>query len=94
MTDDLKALEARIRRGLEITGYPAPNWVKARAAPDGSSALDILIVGGGTLGVMLAHGLRRQGMTNFRIVEREAPGREGPWATTAPSKWGPRSSHS
>ena len=44
---DLDALTARARRDLQLIAHPRLPWLKPRQAPDGSKALDVLVVGGG-----------------------------------------------
>lgn len=83
MIAGLKALENEVKRDLQRLNWPAPNWVLPSVAPDGSPVLDALIVGGGMCGQTAAFALMREGVRNFRIVERKAAGFEGPWATFA-----------
>jgi FAD-dependent urate hydroxylase len=79
MMQGLKALENEVERDLRRLNWPAPNWVIPQPAP----VLDALIVGGGMCGQTAAFALMREGVRNFRIVERKAAGLEGPWATFA-----------
>jgi cation diffusion facilitator CzcD-associated flavoprotein CzcO len=44
---------------------------------------DVLIVGGGQTGLAVAFQLRRSGVDRVRVVDSQAPGREGPWITFA-----------
>ncbi|MEH6525067.1 MAG: NAD(P)/FAD-dependent oxidoreductase [Sneathiella sp.] len=86
MTDDqgrLHQLETDILRDFEYLNYPAENWVKAVTGPKGQPVLDVAIIGGGMCGMAAAFGLRREGVLNFRIFERQDKGFEGPWVTTA-----------
>ena len=79
----LKALEGQARRDLERLNWPAPNWVPPTVVADGRGVLDVLIIGGGLCGQTAAFALMREGVRNFRIVERKCEGLEGPWATFA-----------
>ena len=79
----LDQLMREARRDLERLNWPAPNWVLPLIAPGGAPVLDALIVGGGMCGQTAAFALMREGVRNFRIVERKAAGLEGPWATFA-----------
>ena len=83
MIAGLKALENEVKRDLQRLNWPAPNWVLPSVAPNGAPVLDALIVGGGMCGQTAAFALMREGVRNFRIVERKAAGLEGPWATFA-----------
>jgi cation diffusion facilitator CzcD-associated flavoprotein CzcO len=58
-------------------------WLTPRSAPDGSEAVDVLIVGAGQSGVATAFGLKRSKVDNILIVDRAARGAEGPWLTFA-----------
>jgi cation diffusion facilitator CzcD-associated flavoprotein CzcO len=58
-------------------------WLEPRTAPDGTPALDVLIVGGGQSGVAIAFALMRAQVTNILVVDRAPRGLEGPWRTYA-----------
>lgn len=77
--DSLTALEAEVRRQLELLEYPRQPWVPARA--DG--ALDVAIVGAGQTGLATGFGLRRERVENVAIFDRAAPGGTGVWTTFA-----------
>ncbi|TWT15875.1 FAD/NAD(P)-binding protein [Reyranella sp. CPCC 100927] len=79
----LGALEDAARHDLQRLNYPTANWVVPATAPDGKPACDVLIVGGGMCGQTAAFALRRDGVCNIRIIDRNPPGREGPWGTFA-----------
>ncbi|QCK86145.1 NAD(P)/FAD-dependent oxidoreductase [Phreatobacter aquaticus] len=84
--DPLAALEARIADDLGRIAHPAAPWLKPRSGPDGSKALDVLIVGGGQSGVVTAFGLKRMRVDNVLVVDKAAYGQEGPWVTYARMK--------
>lgn len=75
----LDALEATVRRDLDLTGYPIKSWVLPRAAPDGSTAYNVVIVGGGQSGLTTAYALLRQRVSNVLVLDENEPGLEGPW---------------
>lgn len=79
----LAALEARIARGLECLQEPAADWVPPTAAPDGSTALDVAILGAGMAGLAAALALKREGIARVALLDPAAEGAEGPWATFA-----------
>lgn len=58
-------------------------WLTPRRAPDGTDALDVLIVGAGQSGVATAFGLMRSRVDNFLVIDQAARGAEGPWLTFA-----------
>ncbi len=80
---DLDELAAHVRRELNISRYPAKNWCLPHAAPDGTNALDVLVVGGGQAGLGAAHALKCRQIHNLLVVDAEPEGREGPWGTYA-----------
>jgi FAD-dependent urate hydroxylase len=71
-------LSKRVRRELTYLSYPSREWVIPRHR-DGTRVLDVLIVGGGQGGLAIAFGLTLERITNFRIVDRNPRGLEGPW---------------
>jgi FAD-dependent urate hydroxylase len=82
----LAALEARIADDLGRIAHPAAPWLKPRVAPDGSEALDVLVVGGGQSGVVTAFALKRNRVDNVLVIDKAPYGQEGPWVTYARMK--------
>ena len=82
IASDLAALEARIRRDLEMTAHPRMEWMTPRMYR-GRPALDALIVGAGQSGLAIAFALMRDRVSNLLVIDRAAAGREGPWVTFA-----------
>lgn len=78
----LPALEARLARELDLTGFARPEWVRPRVAGE-ADALDVAVIGGGQCGLAAALGLRREGVTNVMIFDENPAGLEGPWETYA-----------
>jgi len=78
-------LTDRVRRDLTYLSYPSHEWTVARYR-GGARVLDVLIVGGGQAGLAIAFGLKRERITNFRIVDRNPRGLEGPWRRFARMK--------
>ncbi|HJQ56645.1 MAG TPA: NAD(P)/FAD-dependent oxidoreductase [Vineibacter sp.] len=79
----LAALERVARHDLARLNYPAANWVPPTPGPDGRPVLDVLIVGGGMCGQTVAFALRREGVRQIRVIDRNPAGQEGPWGTYA-----------
>jgi cation diffusion facilitator CzcD-associated flavoprotein CzcO len=83
MTDALAALEAQVRDDLHKTAHPNMPWLKPKPGPDGTPALDVLIVGAGQSGIAIGFGLLRSQVTNFVVLDKAEEGFEGPWLTYA-----------
>ncbi|HET6345657.1 MAG TPA: NAD(P)/FAD-dependent oxidoreductase, partial [Myxococcota bacterium] len=60
----LEALEAAVRRDLDILDYPRRPWVLPHAQAAGAAVLDVLIIGGGQGGQGAAFGLMREKVRN------------------------------
>jgi cation diffusion facilitator CzcD-associated flavoprotein CzcO len=71
-------LSDRVRHELTYLSYPSREWTIPRHR-DGARVLDVLIVGGGQSGLAIAFHLKREQVTNVRIVDRNPRGLEGPW---------------
>ena len=71
-------LSDRVRRELAYLSFPPREWTVPHHR-DGHRVLDVLIVGGGQGGLATAFGLKRERITNFRILDRNPRGLEGPW---------------
>lgn len=82
----LADLEARIRSDLARIAHPHAEWLKPRTAPDGSKALDVLIVGAGQSGIAAAFCLQRNRVDNVLVIDKAPYGEEGPWVTYARMK--------
>jgi len=70
-------------RDLARLSYPPEPWVLPHDGPDGRPLTDVLVVGGGMIGQTAAFALRAEGIARVRVIDRAAPGREGPWVTFA-----------
>lgn len=79
----LAVLEARVRQDLELIAHPRMDWLEPKPAPDGTAALDVLIVGAGQSGLATAFGLKRAKVENILVVDKAPYGLEGPWLTYA-----------
>lgn len=81
--DALVAHEAVVARDLSLLNLPAANWPATVPGPDGSPALDVLVIGAGMLGIAAAAALSFKGIRNLRVLDRAPYGREGSWVTFA-----------
>ena len=79
----LEALEARLRCDLAYLNYPPKSWVKPRTPNCEDESFDVVVIGGGMVGLASAFALMRNGITNIVVVDAAANGQEGPWVTTA-----------
>lgn len=79
----LTTLATEARRDLARLNFPGTNWVPERQGPDGAPMLDVLVIGGGMCGQTVAFALMRDGIRNFRVIDRCRRGDEGPWGTYA-----------
>ena len=75
---DVTALEARVRRDIEMTAHPRTEWMVPRLYR-GKPALDVLIVGAGQSGLCIAFALVRDRVRNILVIDRAPEGREGIW---------------
>ncbi|MCX7372577.1 MAG: FAD-dependent oxidoreductase, partial [Alphaproteobacteria bacterium] len=74
----LAALEAAVRRDMDMLNLPAKDWVPRRAG-----VIDVIVIGAGMNGIAAAGALIFKGIRNIAVLEESAPGQEGPWVTTA-----------
>ena len=71
-------LASRARRDLAYLAEPSREWTIPRER-HGARVLDVLIVGAGQGGLAIGAALQRERISNFRIVDRNRKGAEGPW---------------
>jgi cation diffusion facilitator CzcD-associated flavoprotein CzcO len=78
----LAELEEQIRQDLSCLCLPSANWVPPRT--HGSEHVhDVVVIGGGMVGLLAYFALWSGGMRNARILDRNPAGIEGPWLTYA-----------
>jgi cation diffusion facilitator CzcD-associated flavoprotein CzcO len=75
--------EQQVARDLAMLGVPAANWPAEVVDEDGTTVLDVLVVGAGMNGIGAAGNLLFKGVRNIGVIERSPPGHEGPWLTFA-----------
>lgn len=72
-----------VARDLDHLGLPPRAWPASVSAPDGTPALDVLVVGAGMCGIAAAAAMMFKGVRNIEVLDEAPPGREGPWSTMA-----------
>jgi cation diffusion facilitator CzcD-associated flavoprotein CzcO len=79
----LAHLAQAARADLARLNYPPPEWVLPARTREGAAVLDVLVAGAGMCGQTAAYALLREGVANFRVIDRQPRGEEGPWGTYA-----------
>ncbi len=83
MSDPLQQLEARLAWERTTLAYPDRVWPVQHRTQGGEPALDVLIIGGGLAGLAIAVRLLGMGIANFKVLDENPEGNEGPWVTYA-----------
>ncbi len=78
----LLAHEARVGADLDALNLPPKPWLPPMMR-DGQRVLDVAVVGAGMNGIAAAGALLFKGIGNVALLDRSAPGQEGPWVTWA-----------
>jgi FAD-dependent urate hydroxylase len=78
----LAELTARVRAELEMLSFATKPWVIPKHH-NGRKIVDVVIIGAGQSGLVLGHALKRRGVTNLLLLDRNASGYEGVWETYA-----------
>jgi len=78
----LTELTRRVRAELDMLSFATKPWVIPKFH-DGRKMLDVAIIGAGQSGLVLAHALKRRGVTNLLLLDRNPAGFEGVWETYA-----------
>jgi cation diffusion facilitator CzcD-associated flavoprotein CzcO len=81
--DGTQVLAAQARADLALLSYPSTVWVQRRRADDGTPIHAVVIIGGGQSGLAIAAALRREGVDDVVVVDRQPRGCEGVWETFA-----------
>jgi len=79
----LSRLAVQARRDLEALGHPSSAWVRPVADALGRQVYDVVIVGAGQAGLIVGLALKREGIRNVLLLDRNPAGYEGPWDTFA-----------
>ena len=81
-TQRLAELSARAGAELDMLSFATKQWVIPKYH-NGRKMLDVVIIGAGQSGLVLGHALKRRGLTNMLLVDRNPKGFEGVWETYA-----------
>jgi cation diffusion facilitator CzcD-associated flavoprotein CzcO len=81
-TQRLAELTARVHAELDMLSFATKEWVIPKFE-DGRKLVDVTIIGAGQSGLVLAHALKRRGVTNVLLLDRNPKGYEGVWDTYA-----------
>jgi cation diffusion facilitator CzcD-associated flavoprotein CzcO len=80
---DLARLAGQARRDLAALAHPAGEWVRPVFDPSGQHVFDVAIIGAGQSGLVIGLALKREGVGNVVLLDRNPAGYEGPWETFA-----------
>ena len=82
-TADLARLAAKARDDLAALAHPEADWVRPICDPSGQHLFDVAIIGAGQSGLAIGLALKREGVGNVVLLDRNPAGYEGPWETFA-----------
>lgn len=83
LVTSLEQLEAMVEKDLETLLYPQKPWMKPVKGPDGETAYDVVVVGGGHCGIAAAFALMQEKISNILVIDENPVAEEGPWLTYA-----------
>lgn len=78
----LADLADKARADMDMLSFATKPWVIPRQH-DGQDIPDVVIIGAGQSGLVLGHALKRRGVTNIVLLDRNPAGYEGVWDTYA-----------
>ena len=79
----LGRLAEQARRDLAALSHPAAQWVQPLPEAAGREVHDVVIVGAGQAGLAVGLALKREGVNDVVLLDRNPAGYEGPWDTFA-----------
>src|SRR6202041_1580332 len=80
---ELAELAAQARRDLAALAHPAAEWVRPLPEIAGRDVRDVVIVGADQAGLAVGFPLKRKGVHDVLLLDRNPAGYEGPWDTFA-----------
>ena len=78
----LECLDKMVTEALEFLCFPGKPWIPLREQA-GKAVEDVVIIGGGMVGMLAWFALRSMGVERLRILDQSKPGHEGPWLSYA-----------
>jgi FAD-dependent urate hydroxylase len=79
----LARLTEQARRDLAALAHPAAEWVRPLPEAADGEVRDVVIIGAGQAGLVVGLALKREGVRNVVLLDRNPAGYEGPWDTFA-----------
>jgi FAD-dependent urate hydroxylase len=79
----LARLADRARHDLAALAHPDAEWVRPTTGASGGHVYDVVIVGAGQAGLIVGLALKREGIRNVLLLDRNPAGYEGPWENFA-----------
>ena len=83
MIDRTAELAIEARRDMELLSYPTTAWVDRMRADDDTAVHAVIVIGAGQSGLAVAASLRREGVDDVLVLDRQPRGYEGVWETFA-----------
>ena len=81
-TQRLAELALRARAELDMLSFATKQWVIPKFEA-GRKIYDVVVIGAGQSGLVVGHALKRHGVTNILLLDRNPKGYEGVWETYA-----------
>ncbi len=82
-TSPLVDLTAEARADLKALSHPTAAWLKPAFTSDDMPIEDVIIVGAGQSGLIIAAMLQREGLRSVSVLDAAPAGLEGPWVRYA-----------
>jgi cation diffusion facilitator CzcD-associated flavoprotein CzcO len=76
-------LSEQVRRDLAVLAHPTAAWVRPLPEAAGRDVRDVVVVGAGQAGLIVGLALKREGVRDVVLLDRNPAGYEGPWDTFA-----------
>ena len=74
---NLGHLAAQVRHDLDVLSHPSAEWLRPVTVASGAHVFDVVIVGAGQAGLIVGLALKRDGIRNVLLLDRNPAGYEG-----------------